>query len=191
MQIDEIQQRLDQIERENLFLKRAGAGALILVWITVALSLLAGALHDDRVEAQQFTLADAAGEPRAILAHGGDGGFYLIFHDDQQRERAVFGVTGKGRPVLGVMGSDEKARLAFEVADVDAPQLGLFDAEHRLRAALKVTAEGQPKLSLLDENHKRRAVIRLSTDGEAEVVFFDEHEQPRKQLPAGSGNGAP
>ena len=184
MEPEQLQQRLERIERQNLFLKRAGAGALVLVWIAVALSVLASLMRDDRVEARQFTLADAEGRPRAILAPGDDDGFYLIFYDALQRERAVFGVTGYRRPVLGVMATDEKARLGFEVDQHDAPQLGLFDQQHQLRAALKVTSEGQPKLSLLDGNRKRRVVVRLLPNGQPELVFFDEAERPVRRIVA-------
>jgi len=182
MDTEQLEQRLARIERQNLFLKRAGAGALVLVWLAVALSLLAGVLRDDRVEANQFTLADDEGNPRAIWAHGAGDGYYLIFYDRQQRERAVFGVTHEGRPVLGIMGTDEKARLAFEVDLEGDPQLGLFDDDRKLRAALKVSGGEQPKLSLLDANQTHRAVVQLNRYGEPEVLLFDEEGRPTRRI---------
>lgn len=184
-----IEARLERLERQNLYLKRTGAGALVLVWIAMVLPLAGLIVKNDHIEAERFVVAKQRNDPRALLVITEKDAQYLIFHDQQGRERAVFGVTEEGLPVFGLLGSDEKARIALSVNGDDEPQLGLVDSNHKLRAALKLTGD-QPRLSFLSSEGQQQALFEVTEQYGPMLLTFDAEGQISGRFPARAADNA-
>ncbi len=136
--LEQIQERLSKLERQNRRLKQAGAAALI----AAASLLLMGqtsrtkpvqASQSNTVEASQFILKDKAGKVRAALSidesPGNSGAAQLVFYDVEGKQRVKL---GSGNSYLGgtFQLADEKGKNRIVILSSDAlgGSLGLDDS---------------------------------------------------------------
>lgn len=121
--------RLENLERENRRVKRAGAVAFAGIIALLLMGQTKPVGVAEVVEARQFLLRDSRGESRAVLALGPDGTVGLGLSDQAGTARAWLS--------LGPQGS---------------PSFALFDREARPRATLRLWPDGVPRLALNDKD---------------------------------------
>ena len=124
-EIDEVVERLDRLENQNLRMRRAGAAALVLV---AAVFLLGQAAPTRTVEAEKLILREAGGKTRGTFSVADDGSMGLSFLDKDGMTRATLGVSADGSSRLRLNGKDEKPRAQLVVWADDSPHLSLTDA---------------------------------------------------------------
>lgn len=157
-ELQAITERVQKLERENRWLKRAGLSVLMLA----AAALLMGQARPSRtVEANEFVLKDAVGKVRARLSMEETDRPTLTFYGKNALIPASASLAGGDEPflVLHRAGSNGQVQLS-----ANAHFLGLGLYEKAIRVGLAVQ-KGVPALDLFDENGKSRAAITAPPTG--------------------------
>jgi len=153
-----ILERLAIVERDNIILKRAAIGVLVLV----AGTLFVGAAmpKNEVIEAKQFVVKDESGRMRAALGYNEMG------------------------PALVLFGADGKLGVSLSSAS-DASGLSVFDTAGRPRAGLTCGASGYPGLTLMSQAGIVRATLGCSETarGIPLLAFMDEAGNPIYSVP--------
>ena len=144
-----VEQRLEQLERENRRLKLVGMivavlGGAALLWI---LSQLVGRT----VEARRFILRDSGGEKRAEIAIGSEGMAGLWMYDKSGKFRATFTVTGAGTPGIVLYDENGRNRAEFGLLPDNSPGIALSEQGGIASVGILVTQDGLPHFTLADK----------------------------------------
>lgn len=147
-----VEQRLDQLERENRRLKLAGIvvvvlGGAALLW---ALSQLVGRT----VEARRFILRDSGGEKRAEITIGSEGKAGLWLYDKTGKFRATFTVTATGAPDIILYDENGRNRAEFGLLPDNSPGIALSEPGGIASVGILVTQDGLPHFTLTDKTGK-------------------------------------
>ena len=145
-----IKERLTRLERKN----RRLTLALLLAGLASAAgcNILPGdqtRFVPTEVKANQFTLVDGNGKPRAILNVDKDGPTFGLL-DENGKPRAGLGV-GKDGPVLALFHENGNPRAGLGVSKY-GPRLALCDESGKERVSLSADKQHGPALILYDEN---------------------------------------
>lgn len=177
--IEDLAQRLDRLERENRRLKRVGS---LLVVGFAAMVLMGQTVPKSRtLEAERFILKDASGVTRAELGtwagdfaglairdQGGntqavlhadkDGHVLLILHGKDFRGGTYLETTADGSGSLTFM--EGKTYTAKDYRDVGIDIKEVLSGRTTKRARVHLTSGyGSPHLTLYDENSRARAIL--------------------------------
>ena len=184
--MNEIQARLERLERENRMWKW---GVVVLGLIGVAGGAMA---QQERrvgpVDVTAVRLLDAKGRVRAALTVDEQDVPALVFYDTEGKLRAgvsdravgFFKADGKqqvtlstasGISELALFDSAGNSRMRFGVGE--SVGLTLYDAHRVGRVGLSVSGTGAPGLMMLDHKEQRRAVLGLSADTQG-LLLMDE-----------------
>ena len=126
-----LRDRLTRLERSMRRWKRAGAGGLVVLGVTI---LVGAAVRTDPkttddVLARHFILVGRTPSPRASLTLGKDGGPGLLFFDQQGKVRAGLTLLADGRPSLGLLDAQGQSRVVLTLELNGTPILRLLDAQ--------------------------------------------------------------
>jgi hypothetical protein len=111
--------RLDRLERESRFLKRALA---LTVLAGFGLAVL-GAIPDEKpkdVDTKRITLRDNDGKIRAVFEVDKDGLPVLSFFDKKQEERIHIGISEEDGPVVSVLDKEKNGGIYLEVSQFES-----------------------------------------------------------------------
>jgi hypothetical protein len=147
-----VEQRLDQLERENRRLKLAGIvvvvlGGAALLW---ALSQLVGRT----VEARRFILRDSGGEKRAEITVSSEGMAGLWLYDKSGNFRATFTVSPAGAPDIVLFDETGRNRAEFGLLPDSSPGIALSEPGGVASVGILVTQDGLPHFTLTDKTGK-------------------------------------
>ena len=113
--MDPLARRLDQVERENRWLKQAGVLALAVIAAVVLMGQAASKLAPPGkpgkvIGAEQFIVHDARGGVRATLGTLPDGTVRLVLYDrgNPGDTRVILSAGPEGSPVLSFSDKDGK-----------------------------------------------------------------------------------
>jgi hypothetical protein len=131
---DAVLSRLAHLERVVRRWKRAGAGVLAVLGVTI---LVGAAVRTDpktadEVLARHFILVGRTPSPRASLTLGKDGGPGLLLFDQQGQVRAGLTVLADGRPSLGLLDAQGQSRVVLTLEPSGAPVMRLLDAQGQI-----------------------------------------------------------
>jgi len=126
--VRDLNQRLERLERQARWLRRAVIALLVVGIVTPG--LVAGSIRN-KVSGSEFILLDGAG-----------------------KERGVFWLVGGILPTFVLHDRAGRPRLQFDLLVDDSPRLYLADADQRIRAKLKLAADGNPLFEMLDKGGK-------------------------------------
>jgi len=147
-----VEQRLEQLERENRRLKLAGMIVVVLGGATLLWIL--GQLVGRTVEARRFILRDSGGEKRAEIAIGSEGMAGLWLYDKNGKFRATLTVTGAGTPDLVLYDENGRNRAEFGLLPDSSPGLALSEQGGVASVGILVTQDGSPHFTLADKTGK-------------------------------------
>ncbi len=159
--IETLARRLDRVERENRWLKRAGVVALAVIAAVVLMGQATESKVVKVIEAEKFVLRDGQGRQRAeLFAHKDVSG--LAFSDQKGRVRIVMGVD-KDSQTFHLMNENQIPRVSIGL-DEKGSTLLMWDSHQKLRLGLGVTILG-PALALSDkaENHRVELTVLLDS----------------------------
>ncbi len=198
--METLARRLDKVERENRWLKRAGVVALAVIATVVLMGQATESKVAKVVKAEKFVVQDSSGKIRATLATS-DGSVGLELYDDEVNEkfRVRLGVEANGETRLVLNAKEEKngivlgtapdgvllgvhrgkQRVTLGVGFEIGGSLGFTDRNGRIRAGLAVLPDGPSELSFWDKNKKKRAMFSHKSDGLSTIVFTDRDERLR------------
>ena len=165
----EMAQRLEKLERQNRRLMQAGIMALVLLFSLVLMGQAPRKLRP--IESDRFTLKDATGKKRAelLMEEAGPG---LVLYDETGKRIGRFGAVTNGAG-LSLQSIEQGPRLSL-VCQPEGPHLLLFDRAGKFRTELGASQRG-PYLLFHDSNGSARAALAL------------DNEQPRLQLSDSDG----
>lgn len=200
--LDVLVRRLERVERENRWLKRAGMTVLAA---GAALLLMGQALPKSRtVEAEQFIVRDGSG---AVLGELGatskDRSPVLVFNGPGGLPRITLGIID-GQPELLLQGKDGRNGLQVILENEEQPVVGLYRAGKAVaqlgvgphggiglllresagtrRVDLVIAPDGVSGLRMGDSAGKPRANFGLASDGSPALQLFDRDEHVRAVL---------
>jgi len=169
--IETLARRLDRVERENRWLKRAGVVALAVMAASIAASVVMEPFIADReaqkvhprvrarvVEAEKFVVKDTTGKIRANLSTGDGGSVGIGLYDLDGKSRIALNVQADGGSGLH-FSYGNGARAALGVWPDGTPVLHFYDQEGKVRALLVVDAEDGATLRFSDGEENVRAVV--------------------------------
>jgi hypothetical protein len=154
-----IEERLENLERQNRRMKLAGLGAMVIAGAFVLMGQ-ARLVHPSTITATKFVLVDSQGRQRATLDMY-KGSPILGLFDANGNMRVVLSALPEG-PGLAL--SDAKGNTRAEMdAFSDSPELALSDAKGNTRVMLSALPEG-PGLALYDAKGNTRAGMDAFSD---------------------------
>ena len=162
--METLARRLDQVERENRRLNRAGVVALAVIAAVVLMGQATGNVAKV-VEAEKFVLRDADGKGRARLESLPSGLVRLALLDKDENIQSVLGV-GVGRPSLVLAGRNNKTILTTSFLSVSGKG-------GKSRLTLAVLPSGEQSLVLTDNTGRTRAELAIEVDGSSTFGLFD------------------
>jgi hypothetical protein len=208
MSSDDTASRLERLERECRFLRR-GMAAVLLGGTTL---VLMGQARPERknIEAQHFIVKDEAGENRASLGMGPNGGVGLNFMGQNQvrigvaldgagismldtagRLRLTLGIRADGSAGLVLMNAEQKPRIGLNLRADDTPEIVLRGADGAVRASLRVTQpDGSAGLLLMDGSGNVRGAFASEPQGSAGLDLMDRAAATRAHVGV-KAEGAP
>jgi hypothetical protein len=135
------EQRLDRLERENKWMRRAG---VVAVAVAAAVFLMGQDKAKDllEIEVQSLKVRAKDGRARATLGADADGSLSLAFADKNFKVRAVLATLPNGSPFLRLADKNGKMRAV----------LGVTPTYHKVTGGQTKTAENT--LTLLDAKGK-------------------------------------
>ena len=130
--LDDMARRVERLEREVRWWRRAWAGAAVVVGVLGILGA-AGAPVADEVRARRFTVVDGQGTTQAQL------GLFTSVDGAQMARLAFWGKAGHvdaqfdGFPSVNLLGRDEASRVTLSVRDDGEPTLAFIDNDGTTR----------------------------------------------------------
>src|SRR5919198_1248010 len=137
---DTILQRLNRLEREARWWKRAGIAAITLLALGVLLGVNRGQEVDkpEELRVKRVLLVDAQGTQRGRVGIEADGTPRFFLDDPSGTPRVGIAVTADGRPGLTLYDQTGKPRAGLGMAADGRVDLALGDQTSTSRAALVV-----------------------------------------------------
>ena len=183
------EERLVKLERQVLWLKRAGCIAVI-----IAVAVFMGQTREHVVEATAFVLAGKDGRARGVWTVHADGAARLSLYDANEKVRGMWGVNADGSTSLSLHDKNETKRGVWAVLPDGVMALSLYDKDGKPRGAWCVFADGSTRLSLLDRDETVRASLghteseikeagATETAAESSLVFYDKERKVLFQAP--------
>lgn len=169
--------RLDRIERENRFLKKAFVGLLI---VASSIFLMGQARTSRTAEADTFLLKDNAGRVRARLAIESGDRPTLTFLNE--KGSIVASLAGGDEPFLNLSRSESGDEVLLE-ASKQIVGLGIYDKTIRAGLALQ---NGIPALDLFDANGRHGAHLNWTAVDGPELSLFGPTDDSLAMLSAGA-----
>ncbi len=129
--METLARRLDRVERENWWLKRAGVVALAVIAAVVLMGQ--GTLTPRKtIRAQNFVIVDSNGIPRGGMGIGVDEKIVaLILRDQHFKSRVNLIVNTDNTPSLVLRDENEKSRFVATVQE-DRVVLGVTDRNEKV-----------------------------------------------------------
>ena len=188
-----LEQRIEELERQNRRIKRAGlltvVGVLAATLLYVGLQATSRAIAQGRteskvIEATEFRLVDRSGKLRAALgmANGEPG---LVLYDKDGKARASLELGKNGEPALTLYDKDGKARADLHL-DERGAFLNLVEENGKSLATLGVGkspeyGEVLPLLALTDHSGTMRALVQVEKERPS-LLLFDRDGKRRAGL---------
>ncbi len=157
-----VMRRLEKLERQNRWMKRAGAVVLLLAGAAV----LMGGQDQPKgksAEPEKYVLRDDKGNERAWLGMAKDGPA-LRFRDEKGKDRVWLGLL-KDTPGL-VFSDDNGKRRAAMSTGKGTVSLVFYDDSEKARAWLVISKEAAA-LHLLGDRGQQHAGLSVEGDGVA------------------------
>ena len=172
--------RVENLERENRWLKRIG-GASILGFLSL-IAMGTGAFRSPReITAERFVLNDASGHARARLELRPDGPALSLLAPDHRDQVLLQAMNNGPSTLLYHHGSEVRTSLS------DYPGIGpsliLFDHNRHSKAEFYVRDQGDSGLTL--HRYQRGVGLNLETDGTSKLKFLDHQGSERAGIALG------
>jgi hypothetical protein len=208
-QLEQLTQRIEQLERHNRWLKRLGLAAVAVLGLAVLSGQATPTAAEPRiVVAEGFQLVDAEGKPRGELMMTAEGP-QLRLLDAEAKPQVALSATA-GRSALDLI-EKEKRRASIEVAAGDA-SAAVFSEQGSARAMMSAGKDSAGKetaacalhdplgnrqfavttrsegtlLSLYDKNAVSRLAVTVNEVGSGYFIK-DDKGKLRMQLQMSSG----
>lgn len=181
MQGEDLIRRIDNLERQNRYMKKVGSLVLLTL---VGVILMGLAIPESKVvEAERFILKNKKGVALAKFSILPDGYPHLMLYDKKETLRMMMGIcVGKGfaydRPYLTLLDDDNKARARLSLGESGNPSLLYYDGEQEGQSVtLGMSKDGLSFLGF----HKENGGISLGID-ESGMSHLRFYKGKRKRL---------
>ena len=213
-----IQIRLEKLEKENRRLKRVG----LLVGLAVFSLVILGStsFRNSIVEAKGLSIRDANGKRRVWIGQNGTGGVginfidshgkisssigvnkdkktgsedaYLRLFDKNKAGRAILDITNKSNNPILIMKYKSGALILGELDDGTIKNSGIwfYDSDNKLRTNLGLKENGVPILSLGDGS-RYKMHLSVAENGDPAIVLRDPNGKERAILAVYGYYGTP
>jgi hypothetical protein len=148
--LDDLARRIEQLERDCRFWRRAGGLAFLVAGALVAGG--AATRSTDEVEVERLVIKNKQGSSGTITLSAEDGVPTLSFASEG-REKISLTIPKDGSPTFTFVESG-KGGLMFGLSRNGAPVVNFYDENKRRRISLGIFPKIGPMISLLDENNK-------------------------------------
>ncbi len=168
--IETLARRLDRVERENRWLKRAGVVAVAVIAAVGLMGQATGSKVAKVIEAEKFVLRDTRGKVRGKLEMHKDGvGLILADEDERPRIMALVAPQLVSLSLLDEAGND---RITLSTLERKVA-IKLKDKTGKVSGGLGMVYGGQPTLSLTDNLGKTRVGLFALPRGGAVLTAAD------------------
>lgn len=167
--IEDLAQRLDDLERQNLWLKRVGAVAIFGGLVLVALGT-DWVRSPKQVTAEKFVLRDASGRARANLELRPDGAPTLAFLAPDGRDQVVLRAGVDGSSSLEYFEAGSRRSSLANVLGVGS-SLDLHNRSPRSGARMYMSQDGRSGINF--KRDLRGVGMEVHADGDAHLSFLD------------------
>lgn len=142
--MDELRTRVEALERQNRFYRRAGAALIIAV---TALAAAAWTSPDHTVRARKIELTDLVDDVRAVMDANG-----IVYYDSEGVPRMSLVLEAGSCPCITLRTADDKPLAALGAMANNLVVLNMRNGKGEPRLRLGVTSGGDPFWETLDEN---------------------------------------
>ena len=172
-----VEERLEQLERQNKWMRRLGAMGVALV---VAVFLMGQGKKEELPDlaVRSLVVKDKAGNPRISFGTFPDGKPHLAVRDTDGKIRLTITLRNDS-PLLLFSGKDGTQRVLLTTEPGGTSSLEFIDPRAKTRAALSSVG-----LVLNDKGGNPRAALVTQDDGRSHLVFTDEDAKTRATLSA-------
>jgi len=151
--VQELEQRLTRVERDNRFLILAGGAVLVVCVVALAWGIFSQR-KDHTIEGRRFLLRGPEGNTRAELAVNPEGVVGLWLFDKEGKFRATVTTTATGSPGIIFYDRNGRNRAEFALLPDDSPGLALSEQGGMASVGLIVTKDSVPHFRLADKAGK-------------------------------------
>jgi hypothetical protein len=183
--------RLNRLERQNRWFKRAALVALACVVAGVGMG--AARMQQPRVpvviKAKSFQAVDDNGTVRAWLGLQTDGNPGVYIRDAKGKNGIAMWVDKAGRPVMRMFDANGQNRIGMGMTDAGTPSVTVYDANSKPRIVMGLTPKDQSVFHLHDNKGRVRAYLGQLFNDWPSLTFYDENAKVRAGIGAGLAAG--
>jgi hypothetical protein len=192
--LDRLKERLDRLEAENRWIKRAALAAVVLAGGLAALVWTSpgqaeALLAPGPVDASQLRLVDAAGKVRFSATLGSDDSVALALFRPNGQMAANLGVDKTGQPAL-FMWDDKKVMRLNVGIDAGWSYVNCWDANNQGRSTIGMDNNNIPYVAFYDAKKVVRVSMSADGTGNPSLLFRDAKGAMRTGLGIGDKDKA-
>jgi hypothetical protein len=177
--------RVDELERENRRLRRAGVvqmglvGVMLLITAVMLISMrMAEGRLAEVVEAERFVVRDGEGHVRAVIGVNQDGASRIVLQDRDGRERLRLSLLPDGSPGMTFADREGRSRAVLGLLPDETSTLVFADRWGMTRAVLGLSPDESSTLVFADRNGEARVGVGIESDGSAGVTLYNGEPPP-------------
>lgn len=183
--------RIEEVERENLRLRRTNRYALVGIAamlgmsavVVVAAGMGRSSVSAEVVEAERFVLRTPSGETRGEWRMGESGSSELVLQDANGRSRVRLGLLPDGSTGLSFADGSGNSRAALGLLPDQTTSLVFADRTGRTRAVLGYSPDDAITLVFADRSGVTKAGLGIDAAGQANLTLLEE-QLAQQPLPA-------
>lgn len=168
-EVGSLRKRMEQLERQNRWMKWT-----VLACLLLAISTSTAAYLNARTGKSINIMGKSS--PGVVFDEVRAKRYLLV--DEKDKQRGIFGFSEKGEPGLGLKDQQGKTRSAFVMVDGE-PSLDIYDRQGKGRGQFCSNKDGELGLAVYDQQGRTRAVFGVNDLGEPSMGLLDQQGKIR------------
>jgi hypothetical protein len=175
--ISTLVERVRNLERENVRIKRLGMAAVLVLAAVGVLGQAKTTQVAEKLEARAFMLRDGRAQVRGALFATDEGNVNLFLTDKSGGPRFGVNVSGEGDAVLSMFDQAKRPRISL-IGNKETFTVGIADSNNTLRTSIVVTSDGTTAFSVADRTGVSRATLGVDAAGVVGLTIYDRKGKP-------------
>jgi hypothetical protein len=175
--VNTLVERVRNLERENVRIKRLGMAAVLVLAAVGVLGQAKTTQVAEKLEARAFILRDAKVQSRGAFFVADNGAANLALIDKSGGPRLMVTVSEEGDTTLSILDQARRLRIAL-VGNKETFTMGISDSNNILRTSAVVAPDGAAMFSAADRTGVMRASLGVDAAGLVGLTIYNRTGKP-------------